>query len=88
MNEIASQAQIANMSRIAAELMPEYLALQKRLRTESPNMRRAVANALSEWVFDPTLDMSLKEKRAYLARLDEELVRRVNAELVKRGEAA
>jgi hypothetical protein len=41
------------MGRIAAELMPEFVALRNRLRVDSPNVRRAVADALSDWAHDP-----------------------------------
>jgi hypothetical protein len=68
-----------DIARVAAELMPEYLALKNALRAESPQLRRAVATVLHDWAFDPTTDMSEKEIEAFLAS--------VKAELVRRGES-
>jgi hypothetical protein len=56
--------------------MPEFIALKKRLRIESRNVRRAVTNVLSDWVDDPTADMSQAEKIAFVAKLKAELARR------------
>jgi len=93
-NDTVSADEVRDMGRIAAQLMPEFVALRDRLSAESPSVRRAVANVFSDWAFDPTADMSLEEKHAYLARLEDEIVRRakkelicVRAELARRGEA-
>ena len=72
-------------ARIIAELMPEFLALKRRLRAESPNVRRAIANALSEWAFDRTADMSAEEKRAFISSVKAELARRGEPIAVKRS---
>jgi hypothetical protein len=71
---------IARMRRVVAESMPEFGALQKRLLAETPNVRRAVATALSDWASSPILDMTPAEADAYLARLKAELARREAAE--------
>jgi hypothetical protein len=81
MNDMTiSGDEIKAMGRIVSGHMPEYAALKNRLRAESPNVRRAVANALVGWAYDPIADMSPEE-------LEEELAR-VEAELARRGEAA
>ncbi|SRR6266566_2817517 len=94
MNDVTiSPNEIESMGRMVAENMPEFLALKKRLRIESHQVRRAVANALSDWAFDLTADMNVEEKQAFLASLKTEIARRtkkeiicVKAELARRGE--
>jgi hypothetical protein len=70
---------VARMRRMVAESMPEFGALQKRLLAQTPNVRRAVATALSDWASSPILDMTPAEADAYLARLKAELARREQA---------
>jgi hypothetical protein len=75
MHDISAQ-DAKNIARAAAESMPEYVALKNALTAERLLLRRAVATALSDWVFDPTTDMNKEEKEAFLASFKAELVRR------------